>query len=116
MTEVFSLRKLEMAMPFLQAIEREEPKALVHLAAIALADEASLKLVDKGNTEIMDALCDQAYGLELDEVAALLADFTVACQRFKMRVSGLQPEEVNQILAEKRKEIRASAGLPLQDA
>lgn len=116
MTEIFSLRKLEMALPFLQAIEKEEPKALVHLAAIALADEASLKLVDKGNAEIMDALCDQAYGLDLDEVAALLADFTVACQRFKLRVGGLRPEEVNQVLAGKMKEIRAGAGLPSLDA
>jgi hypothetical protein len=111
----FSLRKLEMAFPHLQAAEKREPKALVNLAAIAMADEASLKLSAAGNTEALQVYIDKAYDMESDEVAALLAVFIKGSQRFTLVLSGLKPEEVNQHLAYQEKTLKESLGIQSEE-
>ena len=112
MSELFSLRKLEMAMPYLQAAESSDPKALVSLAAIALADDSSLKLIAAGNTETLTIFQDKAYDMPSDEVAALLAGFIRGSARFKLCLDGLEPEEVNQIMTMQAKKTREEKGLP----
>lgn len=111
----FSLRKLEMAMPYMEAAEKKDPKALVNLAALAMADEQTLKLVAAGNTEALKVFVDQAYEMEADEVAALLSLFIRGSQRFTLVLSGLKPEEVNQHQVQQDKTLRDSLGLASQE-
>ena len=111
----FSLRKLEMAMPYMEAAEKKDPKALVNLAALAMADEQTLKLVAAGNQEALKVFVDKAYEMEADEVAALLSLFIQGSQRFTLVLSGLKPEEVNQHQAAQAKILRASLDLELPE-
>ena len=107
----FTLRRLEMAMPYLTAAENQDPKALVSLAAISMADDSSLKLIAAGSTETLAVFQEKAYGLPADEVASLLANFIQGSARFKLCLDGLDPEEVNQVMAMAMKKTRAEKGL-----
>ena len=111
MSSTFSLRKLEMAMPYLNNAENQDPKSLVSLAALALADEGSLKLIAAGNTETFQVFMDKAYDMDSDKVAALLSHFIQGSARFKMCLDGLTPEEVNQIMSLQQKKMREEKGL-----
>ena len=113
MSQAFTLRKLEMAMPYLATAEQQDPKSLVSLAAIAMADESSLKLIAAGNAETLQVWQEKAYDLDSEDVAALLADFISGSARFKLRLDGFSSEETNQIMAAQKKKIRADKGLAL---
>ena len=115
MSQAFTLRKLEMAMPYLATAEQQDPKSLVSLAAIAMADESSLKLIAAGNAETLLVWQEKAYALPSEEVAALLSDFISGSARFKLRLDGFGTEEVNQIMAMAKKKARADKDLPSQD-
>lgn len=105
---MFTLRKLELAMPFLQAAQEGDPKAMVNLAALNLADDATLKLMSKGNTDSFQVFVEQAYDMDDEEVAEKLANFTEASVRFSLRVSGFKPDEINKIMAKRAKTLRES--------
>lgn len=111
MSNGFSLRKLEMAMPYMDGLTKNDPKALIALAGIALADEQSLKLVAAGNQEALKVFTDKAYDMDVEEVAALLSLFTRGSQRFTLIMSGLKPEEVNQVVAQQDQKLRSSLDL-----
>lgn len=111
----FSLRKLEMAMPYLGATEQQDPKSLVSLAAIAMADESSLKLIAAGNIETLTIWQDKAYDLPSEEVAALLSNFIKGSARFKLRLDGYSPEDVNQIMTMQTEKLRLEKNLASPD-
>jgi len=100
MTNSFSLRKLELALPFIKELETN-PKMFVNLAAIAIADETSLKLYANGNTDILDTFKDKIYEMDTEEVATLLANFTQCASKFSMILSGLSPEQIQKIMKKK---------------
>jgi hypothetical protein len=97
---MLTLRRLEMATPIMQLAKDEDPAAFVRLAAIAMADDATLKLAAAGNEEPLQAFIDKAYDMPSEEAAEILSFFTQASQRFTLRLSGLSPEEVNQVMAQ----------------
>jgi hypothetical protein len=100
MNTTFSLRKLELAFPYLEAAQKNDPTALVSLAAIAMADESSCKLIAAGNVEVLNTWKDKVYESSPDEVAALLQDFIKGSKRFTLIISGLTPEQVNQKMSQ----------------
>jgi hypothetical protein len=104
----FTLRRLELAMPFTKAMQEGDPKAMVNLAAIILADESSLKIYAAGNTEVLGPFVDQVHARDPFEVAALLANFTADSARFSSLLSGLPAELLDQLEARKRAKIVAS--------
>ena len=108
---VFSLRRLEMAMPYLNKAEMNDPKAFVMLAALYLADEQTLKLVAAGNNEALQVFIDKAYDMAGDEAAGLLSFFIKGSERFALCLSGLTPEEVNQLMSQKMTMLRKTQGL-----
>ena len=112
---VFSLRKLEMSMPFIEALKKNEPKALVQVAAIALADEQTLKLVAAGNNEALQVFVDKAYDMPSDEVAQTISFFLIGSQRFTLIQAGLKPEEVNTLMSQKSLTLRESLGIQSQE-
>ena len=103
----FTLRRLEMAMPYTKAMKDGDPKAMVNLAAIVLADEDSLKLSASGNTEILKPFTDRVYAMDPFEVAALLAGFTRDSARFSSLLSGWSTEQVDQFEAMKKDKLAA---------
>jgi len=111
MSEIFTLRKLELAQPLIKAMQDDDPKAFVQLAALALADETTLKLVASGNTEAMQVYQDTAYAMDSVEVATLLSGFIQSSQRFKLALSGLSGEEINQLQMKTQTSLRANLGL-----
>jgi hypothetical protein len=111
MNNTFTLRKLELAQPLIKQMQDDDPKALAQLAALALADEQTLKLVAAGNTEALQVYVDQAYEMDSEEVAILLGNFISGSQRFKLALSGLKPEEINQLQTKKDEKLRTSLGL-----
>ena len=95
----FSLRKLELSQPWLEAMSNKDAKAYVNLAALAMADEDSLKLYVAGNKDALQVFIDKAYSMEPDEVATLLGFFIAKSKRFSLILSGLSAEQVYQIEA-----------------
>jgi hypothetical protein len=112
----FTLLRLELAQAVIKKVEAKEPKALCELAALALADDRTLKLFHAGDTASMDVVLQEAYNMPAEEVAALLSGFIQASQRFTLVLSGLRPEEVNQLQAKRTKTLRDSLGLGSPDA
>jgi len=115
MSEIFNLLKLELASPLMDAMEKKDPKAIVSLAALALADNQSLKLYQAGNTDALKVFTDQVYEKPYEEVAALLQGFISASRRFTLILSGCKPEEANQIMIAAQKSFRAKMDLPSQE-
>lgn len=113
MSNTFSLRKLELAQPWLEAALKGDQKAFVQMAALSLADEGSLKLFIAGNKDILQPFIDQAYDMDPEAVAALLSNFIAGSKRFSLIVSGLSVEEVNQLQSLKMKTLKQSLGLEL---
>lgn len=107
----FTLLRLELAQPVIKKVEAGEPKALSELAALAMADDRTLRLFHAGDTGALDVVQQEAYSLPADEVAALLSDFIRASVRFTLALSGLRPEEINQLQAKRTKGLRDSLGL-----
>ena len=107
----FTLRKLELAQPLIKAVSDDDPKALVRLAGLALADETTLKLVAAGNAEALEVYIEKAYTMEADEIASVLGNFIQGSQRFKLLLSGLSPEEVNNLQTKRDTDLRTSLGL-----
>jgi hypothetical protein len=103
----FNLRRLELSLPLVKAMEENDPKAFVNLAAIVMADDESLKIYCAGNKEILQPFLDKAYVMDADEVAALLSGFTSASKRFSLILSGFKPEEVNLMEANQRTKLAA---------
>lgn len=112
----FTLRRLEMAMPLMDLAQKQDPAALVQLAALVLADEGTLKLAKAGNSESMGVYVEKAYDMEAEEIAETLGFFMRASQRFSLRLAGLKVEEVNQHLAKVAREMRESLGIISPDA
>ena len=111
MANAFTLRKLELAQPLIEAAQASDPKALVKLAALALADEGTLKLYAAGSTDAMDVFVDQAYQMDSDEVATLLANFIAGSQKFSLLLRGLNPEEAKRNMSQEAMKLRAELGL-----
>lgn len=107
----FTLRRLEMAMPLMDLAQKQDPQALVRLAALVLADEQTLKLTKTGNTEAMQVFMDKAYDMEAEEIAETLGFFIRASQRFSLRLAGLKSEEVQMHMAKAAREMRSSMGI-----
>lgn len=112
----FTLLRLELAQAVIKKVEAREPKALCELAALALADDRTLKQFHAGDTASMDVVLQEAYTMPAEEVAALLSGFIQASQRFTLVLSGLRPEEVNQLQAKRTKNLKDSLGLGSPDA
>ena len=110
-TPTFTLRRLEMAMPLLSDAQKNDPKALVSLAAISMADESTLKLVSAGNTESLNVYVEKAYDMPSDEVAEVLHFFMQASQRFTLVLQGLTPNEINRLVATQAEALRTDLGL-----
>ena len=111
----FTLLRLELAQAVIKKVEAGEPKALCELASLAMADDRTLKLFQAGDIAGMDVVVQEAYNLPAEEVAALLSDFIRASQRFTLVLSGLRPEEVNQLQTKRVKILRDSLGLGSPD-
>jgi len=104
---IFSLRKLELSLPYVKSMEQGEPKAFANLLSIVLADEQTLKLVAAGSgKEALQVFIDKAYEIEPDEAAITLSNFTRASQRFSMLLGGCSIEVVEQM--EKKKKDKLS--------
>lgn len=115
MTNTFTLRKLELSQPLIEAAQASDPKALVKLAALAQADEATLKLYAAGNTDAMEVFVEKAYQMDSDEVATLLANFIFGSKKFSLLLRGLNPEEANKVMTQESQELRTSLGLALPE-
>lgn len=104
----FTLRRLELAMPFIGAMKEEDPTAMVRLAALVLADDTSLKLYAAGNVEILNPFIEEVHAMDPFEVAALLANFTAASVRFSRLLRGYPPELLDRMEKERQAKLEAA--------
>lgn len=111
MSEPFTLRRFELAQPLVEQVEQKVAKAYAKLAAIILADEQTLKLVGKGNTEALSVYEDQAHDMHPEEVAVLLGSFIVLWNRFKLALNGLSLAEIDQLQSKAKKMKEQALGL-----
>lgn len=110
-TTSFTLRRLELGKPVLKKIQDGEANATAELAAIAIADEQTLKLLAAGNTDALKVFIDTVNDMDSEEVATLISVFTVKSHRYSLVQTGLKPEEVNQLQSQTQKNLRTTLGL-----
>ena len=106
LSPMFTLRRLELAQGLVQRVQDGDSLALVQLAALAMADEDTLKLASAGNKDALGVYAAKAYDMNAEEVAALLAGFIRGSERFTLALRGLSPEEISRHMTKAAKTLR----------
>jgi hypothetical protein len=94
-----NLRKLEICQAILKEVASDPTRGDSYLASFLLADDESLKLYSTGNKEVMSVFVEKAMVMDPEEVATLIANFTLASSRYTLVKTGYTSEEVNQTMA-----------------